>query len=74
MSQELTKGVNKKIFTILGGAHPSSIPEEILRNDSVDFVVMGEGENTIRSLLERLEAKKDFKDIELLKNYQKMKL
>lgn len=40
---------NKKI--VLGGAHPTAVPEEVLKNSSVDFIVMGEGEKTFYELL-----------------------
>jgi len=35
---------------ILGGAHPSVMPEEVLLNPRVDFVVRGEGEHTLHEL------------------------
>lgn len=56
---ELVKGVDKKIITITGGAHPSALPEEMLRDNNVDFVVIGEGEETIKKLLEHIENKRD---------------
>ncbi len=36
---------------ILGGAHPSAMPENVLKNDSVDIVVIGEGEETLLKIL-----------------------
>jgi len=55
---ELSKKINKNIITILGGAHPSAVPEIVLENKNVDFVVIGEGEETIARLLDCLENKK----------------
>lgn len=59
---ELTKEVNEKIVTVIGGAHPSTLPEEMLEDSNVNFVVIGEGEETLRSLLSSLEDKKDIRD------------
>ncbi len=42
----------------LGGPHPIIMPEEVLKNESVDFVIMGEGELTIIELLEFLNKGK----------------
>lgn len=56
---ELVKGVDKKIITITGGAHPSALPEEMLRDNNVDFAVVGEGEETLRKLLGYIENKRD---------------
>lgn len=45
----------KKIFpqakVILGGVHPSIMPEEVLNNPQVDYVVIDEGEITTRELV-----------------------
>jgi radical SAM superfamily enzyme YgiQ (UPF0313 family) len=35
---------------VLGGVHPTVLPEGVLRESAVDFVVRGEGENTVREL------------------------
>ena len=45
------KGINKDIITVLEGQHPSARPEDCLANPNVDFVVMGEPENTIFELI-----------------------
>jgi radical SAM superfamily enzyme YgiQ (UPF0313 family) len=50
---------------ILGGPHPTAMPAEVLSNKEVDFVVRGEGEETIVELVSMLEkAKKDFQEID----------
>jgi radical SAM superfamily enzyme YgiQ (UPF0313 family) len=40
-------------MTVLGGYHPTAIPEELLSQSHVDVVVRGEGEITMRELVER---------------------
>ncbi len=40
--------------TIVGGWHPTLVPSETLEYKSIDIVVRGEGEITIRELLQKL--------------------
>ena len=35
---------------VLGGVHPSVLPDEVMTHDSVDYVVIDEGEETMREL------------------------
>ncbi len=51
----IVKEIDKKIITVMGGAHPSAIPEEVLADNNVDFVIIGEGEDTLNKLLTNLE-------------------
>ena len=61
----IAKKVNKGIMVVLFGLHPSSRPEACLENADVDFVVIGEPENTVSELVEALEVgKHDFKGID----------
>jgi len=58
------KDVNKGITVVLFGLHPSSRPADCLQIPYVDFVVIGEPENTVSELVEALDKKKtDFSDI-----------
>jgi radical SAM superfamily enzyme YgiQ (UPF0313 family) len=41
------------IPTVLGGYHPSAIPDELLSHTQVDIVVRGEGEATMRELIQK---------------------
>lgn len=43
-----------KLKIIFGGPHPSTNIEEVLNNDFVDFVVFGEGEYTLKELLDSI--------------------
>ena len=42
------------IKVVWGGVHPSVLPEQVLRDDYVDFVVIGEGEYTFKELVQYL--------------------
>ena len=53
---ELAKSSRPDTVTILGGVHPTFMFEELLASSAaVDYVVIGEGEVTLRHLLEVLE-------------------
>jgi anaerobic magnesium-protoporphyrin IX monomethyl ester cyclase len=51
---ELAKTACPDCMTVLGGPHVSSFPLEVIREPNVDFVVMGEGEERMLSLLQAL--------------------
>lgn len=57
------KEINSNIVTILGGVHPSFMYKEALANDYVDFVVRGEGEETLKELLTALETNADLQAV-----------
>ena len=42
---------------LMGGSHVSALPERVLADDAVDFVIVGEGEKPIVELLKRLQPK-----------------
>ncbi|MBI1952821.1 MAG: B12-binding domain-containing radical SAM protein [Candidatus Omnitrophica bacterium] len=49
---------------IAGGYHATAMPEEMLTSESIDFVVRGEGERTLLTLVEGLRSgKTDFSDV-----------
>jgi radical SAM superfamily enzyme YgiQ (UPF0313 family) len=60
---ELFKKVKKDMKIVLGGIHVTAMPEDTLKNDCVDFVVIGEGEKTIVELADAIEKNKNFKKI-----------
>ena len=50
------------VLTIFGGVHPTFYPEYI-KNEGVDMLVRGEGEDAALEVMNRIENKKDFSDI-----------
>ncbi|MBU1628228.1 B12-binding domain-containing radical SAM protein [bacterium] len=59
------KRIDNNIKTILGGHHPSVFPVEILKeHDVIDFVVAGEGENTLLELLKAHDNGFDLESID----------
>lgn len=59
----LVKKASKNILVVMGGAHPSSTPEEVLKDKNVDIVVRGEGEVTFEELIKNYPKNRDFSDI-----------
>lgn len=61
----LTKRINPEIKVIMGGVHPTTMYKQILENFPVDFIVLGEGEETIAELAQKLnsENKKELYNI-----------
>lgn len=51
---------------IIGGVHPSALPEYVLREDCFDMVCVGEGEYAMLELAGRMEEGRDFSDIKNL--------
>ncbi|MDD1675046.1 MAG: B12-binding domain-containing radical SAM protein, partial [Methanomicrobiales archaeon] len=52
----ITKAVDPSIITVAGGAHPSVLPAFAMQDPNLDFVVIGEGEETIRDLVRAVEG------------------
>jgi len=51
---EIIKEVNPRIITMLGGAHPTIMLEEVVDHPAVDHVFLGEGEETFPDALNKL--------------------
>tara|TARA_A100001011_G_C14311105_1_gene845653 strand:- start:1822 stop:3495 length:1674 start_codon:yes stop_codon:yes gene_type:complete len=51
------------IPTIAGGVFPTFAPEICIKNDLVDLVCVGEGENALLQLSDKIKKKEDFEDI-----------
>ena len=56
MTARICKDANPRIKTVVGGPHPTALPEQVLMHEEIDFVVRGEGEATFHELLEALKG------------------
>ncbi|MDD5012757.1 MAG: radical SAM protein [Candidatus Nanoarchaeia archaeon] len=54
---ELLKNKRPEIISILGGVHPTALPEESLEKPYVDFVLRGEGEKSILDFIKSISDK-----------------
>ncbi len=58
------KSLDANIKIVMGGPHPTILPEEVLAEDAVDFVAIGQGEKTMVELVRYLMGGKgDLKEI-----------
>ncbi len=48
------RAANKRVPIVWGGWHPSIEPESTLREKSIDYLVLGQGEATFKELLQYL--------------------
>lgn len=66
---QIAREVRKKnkIPTVFGGMHPTLVPDEVIRRDEVDFVIIGEGEVPLKILAENLDSPEKVPNI-VLKN------
>jgi len=62
---KIAKEVNPRVITVIGNVHPTFCYEEIFRDHaaSVDFIVRGEGEETLVDLLNTLNAGGDLSQV-----------
>lgn len=61
---KITKEINPNIATVAGGAHFSNLPEESMKNYPIDFIVRGEGEETLAELVKELDdSRRDFRRV-----------
>lgn len=61
---ELNKQIKKvfKVFSVFGGPHPTAVPE-LIENEGVDGVCIGEGEFALLELIEKLSSGQSIRDI-----------
>ncbi len=52
----ICKEYSRNSIIIAGGIHPTVEPERVLRNKDIDFLVAGEGEQTLLELLEAIRS------------------
>jgi len=66
---EISEETKKKIPNIkivLGGVHATLAPKEVLKNKSVDFIIIGEGEEAFNELLKNINNPEKFSEIKNL--------
>ena len=61
---ELCKSLDKTIRIVVGGPHPSGLPEETVTIAAIDYVVVGEGEKTFEELLRVIETDGDLDSVD----------
>lgn len=64
-SVELSKKIKERsqIIILWGGIHPSLMPEQCLGETYIDFIIFGEGEETIIEYSKKLSQNQDFEGV-----------
>lgn len=57
------KAFSPNTKVIIGGIHATIMPEQIAFDQAIDFVVRGEGEITIKELVEAIDGRRNLKDV-----------
>lgn len=55
---------NSDVPTVIGGIHPSLLPEQTISHPNIDFLIKGEGEIALYKLLKILKEGGDFQNVE----------
>ncbi len=58
------KAANGNVPVIVGGYHPTALPEMVLKHPCVDFVCQGEGDLALVELCDRMQSGGDLKTIQ----------
>ena len=62
----VSKVKEKGIFTIIGGVYPTFSPDKVILNENVDAICIGEGEEALVELCQKMGDGKDITDIQNL--------
>lgn len=55
---------NDKIYVVVGGPHPTALPEDCFKNSKTDIAVIGEGEESFSEIIEKIDGySKDLSNI-----------
>lgn len=57
------KADNPGIKIVVGGPHPTALPEDTLGNANIDFVILGEGEETLLELIDNISLPQNYQNI-----------
>ena len=65
--EEMAAAIRAKVpnaLFVVGGEHPTALPEHTLKTGRFDLIVYGEGEETFLELVQRIEKKEPWSDIQ----------
>ncbi|MFH1425582.1 MAG: radical SAM protein [archaeon] len=62
--REVASGIKKRfdVPVLVGGIHPTIIPERVIEDKNIDMVCVGEGEEAVVELANKMESGKKFHD------------
>ena len=60
----IAKEIDPEMTTVVGGSHPTFLAREFMSEGRIDYLVLGEGEDSFRELLEKLSRGEDVAGID----------
>jgi len=67
---KLLKSINGTVYAevpvVVGGSHPTVVPDKVVAEDGIDIICIGEGEGAMLELCNRMEAHEDITNIKNL--------
>ncbi len=60
----VAKQVSAEIITFTGGTHPSFLPQECLKYEAIDFIILGEGELPTKGLLRCISSGTSYEQLD----------
>jgi len=57
------KNIDPKVPIIAGGSHVSALPELLLKNENIDFVLRGEAEQSFPTFVKKIETSNEWQDV-----------
>lgn len=61
----LIKQLDPNILTVIGGSHPTFLAEQVMNNSKdIDFVILGEGEESFSDLLMNISSGADYRNLD----------
>jgi magnesium-protoporphyrin IX monomethyl ester (oxidative) cyclase len=64
IARRIKNEIDPEMVIVAGGTHPSFLPERTLSTTAVDYIVLGEGELTLRQLIEAHNQGQGLEDID----------
>lgn len=63
LTRKIKQELSNKIPILLGGAHVSAIPSEVLKENSIDFIIRGEGERPVVEFIKHWINTSSYEDL-----------
>jgi len=64
LSAKLVKEVDEDIVTVMGGVHPTTMPERVMEDINIDYIILSEGERRLPQFLDILQSENiDFSEM-----------
>jgi magnesium-protoporphyrin IX monomethyl ester (oxidative) cyclase len=60
----IVKDIDRDILVVMGGAHTTVMPHDVLKRPYIDYVLLGEAERSFLDLLKRIEGGDDLKTVD----------